>query len=486
MSRSIGMAHIVRQEDGTSAGVWAGYILKTAFQPIFAFADGKLSVAAFEGLLRPFREGEPVSPGAFFASVAAADRLHVETLSRTIHLLNAGACLDPSTSIFVNFDPSLFCERSVADNALREMRLVLHEADIDPRRVVCELTEQKTSSDSELYMFVQALRAHGFRIAVDDYGAEESGIQRINELKPDIVKFDAHWISRLMTSGPGVALLSTMVSQFRARGIETVFEGIEENWQLELAEQSGASMVQGFVLARPELAPTSFAVFAGRRAAGTAQAGGNRVPRPDTGRTGTCAQAPGTDLRPPQHLIRGFLPAIHRLKTGLVSNARRSLRGHVRSFGRMTMQPTLPADRTLLVDEIGIEYARWDELVLKTVFQPVFRCSGELLEPCGVEGMVRPLRKGRQVPASDFLDRLTASERGEARRLLRRLHICNYPNIGVGGLRLFFNWEAAGGGDDTAGRHRRGRQPSRVKWRSILRWSWPRSSAAPASIPMPS
>ena len=30
------------------------------------------------------------------------------------------------------------------------------------------------------------------------------------------------------------------------------------NWQLELAEKSGAAMVQGFVLARPELAPTSF------------------------------------------------------------------------------------------------------------------------------------------------------------------------------------------------------------------------------------
>jgi EAL domain-containing protein (putative c-di-GMP-specific phosphodiesterase class I) len=41
-----------------------------------------------------------------------------------------------------------------------------------------------------------------------------------------------------------------------------VFEGIEEGWQLDLAEKSGASMVQGYVLARPELAPTSFRVFA--------------------------------------------------------------------------------------------------------------------------------------------------------------------------------------------------------------------------------
>jgi EAL domain-containing protein (putative c-di-GMP-specific phosphodiesterase class I) len=63
-----------------------------------------------------------------------------------------------------------------------------------------------------------------------------------------------------MESGPGVGLLTVMVETFAAQGIRTVFEGIEEGWQLELAEKSGASMVQGYVLARPEIAPTSWAV----------------------------------------------------------------------------------------------------------------------------------------------------------------------------------------------------------------------------------
>ena len=261
MTRSVGLAHIVRQDDGTSVGVWGGYQLRTAFQPIFAFQDTKLSIAAFEGLLRPFRDGEQLSPGAFFRIVPAADRFHVETLSRTLHLLNAGACLPHDALVFVNFDPSLFSERVLADNALRDMRLVLHEADIHPDRIVCEVTEQKSRSNLALHEFVQALRAHGFRIAVDDYGAEDSDIHRIEALKPDIVKFDAHWITHLMESGPGFALLAAMVEQFAQSGIRTVFEGIEEGWQLELAERSSASMVQGYVLARPEIVPTSFHVF---------------------------------------------------------------------------------------------------------------------------------------------------------------------------------------------------------------------------------
>ena len=261
MSRSIGLAHTIRNDDGTSSGVWGIYTLQSAFQPIFAFNEGKLSVAAFEGLIRPFRDGEPQSPMSFFSTCPAGDRLHIEALTRTLHLLNAGACLPQEASIFVNFDPSVFTERSVVDNALRDMRLVLHEAGIDPRRIVCEVTEQKSASQETLYSFVEALRANGFRIAVDDYGADESDINRIKELKPDIVKFDAHWITQLMESGAGFALLTTMVTSFEQQGIRTVFEGIEEGWQLELAEKSGASMVQGFVLAKPELAPTSFRVF---------------------------------------------------------------------------------------------------------------------------------------------------------------------------------------------------------------------------------
>ncbi|TGQ36432.1 MULTISPECIES: EAL domain-containing protein [unclassified Mesorhizobium] len=261
MSRSIGLAHIIRHDDGTSTGVWGIYTLQSAFQPIFAFKDGKLSVAAFEGLIRPFRDGEPQSPMSFFSTCPAGDRLHVEALTRTLHLLNAGACLPEEASIFVNFDPSVFTDRAIVDKALRDMRLVLHEAGIDPRRVVCEVTEQKSASQESLYSFVEALRANGFRIAVDDYGADESDINRIKELKPDIVKFDAHWITQLMESGAGFALLTAMVTSFEQQGIRTVFEGIEKGWQLELAEKSGASMVQGFVLARPEIAPTSFRVF---------------------------------------------------------------------------------------------------------------------------------------------------------------------------------------------------------------------------------
>lgn len=260
MVRPGGFAHIVQKDDGSRIAVWGIYELHSAFQPIFAFDENaKLSIAAFECLIRPYREGHPVSPYKFFSSVPPDERVEIETLTRNLHLLNAGKFLDPAASIFVNFDPSQFTTRENVEDALRDLRLVLSEARLDPARIVCELTEQKSASPLALQNLMISLRSHGFRIAVDDFGAEDSDFDRIVKMNPDIVKFDAVWVTKLMDSASGYSLLKSMIAKVTDRGIKTVIEGVEEPWQLELTEKSGAMMVQGFGVARPQIAPSQFA-----------------------------------------------------------------------------------------------------------------------------------------------------------------------------------------------------------------------------------
>lgn len=295
------MSHIVRQPDRTWIGVWGLYQLKSAFQPIFAFSDGRLKAVAFEGLIRPTRDGEPISPGEFFSTFTAVERFHIETLTRTLHFLNAAEFLDAKASIFVNFDPRVFTDHEVSDGALRDMRLVLHESGIDPQRVVCELTENQTASEEALQAFVNALRSNGFRIAVDDYGADDSDINRIRELQPDIVKFDSLWISRLMDSSAGVALLKAMVASFHDQGIQTIFEGLEEGWQLDVAETCGVSMVQGYVLARPQTVPADFSAFLQEIPVPTADPQAVEAPVP------VASDAPAAQAQA-EHYVRGPRP----------------------------------------------------------------------------------------------------------------------------------------------------------------------------------
>lgn len=72
------------------------------------------------------------------------------------------------------------------------------------------------------------------------------------------MKFEAGWVRDFMQNSAGAALLRVIVSQFREDGIEPVFEGLETGWQVEQCEELGVFLMQGYILAKPELAPTSF------------------------------------------------------------------------------------------------------------------------------------------------------------------------------------------------------------------------------------
>jgi EAL domain-containing protein (putative c-di-GMP-specific phosphodiesterase class I) len=253
--------HIRRHDDGTYAAVWGPFLLKSGFQPIFKMGSGPTRIGAFEALCRPLRDGMALSPGQFFPMVPQNDSYRVELQTRAVHVLNAPAVLTDREWLFLNFDPSMFTDRPSVETALDILDETLKIADIDRSRIVCEVTEHKTT-ESNLMLLVDHIRSRGFRIAVDDYGADDSDMERVRKLSPDIVKFDAYWITNLMDSGSaGADLLKNMVETFKARGITTLFEGMEHGWQLDLAVECGVEFVQGYVLARPQTVPSNFHDF---------------------------------------------------------------------------------------------------------------------------------------------------------------------------------------------------------------------------------
>ena len=243
-------------ENGYPIAHYGPFEMRSAFQPIFRIGRRAATIYGFEGLVRVFgATGKTLSPAHFFPLVQEDDRLEVETLCRELHLQSMLRFENADAVLFANFDPSVYGDRATTERDIDRMAAMSRAVGVPPGRIVCEITEKRAPSPGALRFLVDRLRAENYRIALDDYGADESDADRIETLNPDIVKFDAGWINRFMETDEGYGLLSTMVRQFHDRGIETLFEGLEERWQLELAEEMGVRYAQGFVLARPELAP---------------------------------------------------------------------------------------------------------------------------------------------------------------------------------------------------------------------------------------
>lgn len=249
---------IFADEVGIQYGIYGEYRLRSAYQPIFTPRAGFLAPVAVEALIEPHRAGEVISPAAFFAGVAAADRLYVEAMCRTLHLRNFRNIGVGGLDLFFNYDPLI---NDHLGRALAEIRLMarhLGDVDLHPAMLVCEITEQAAGDELVLLRMVREMRRNGFRIAVDDFGAGHSTDERLRLLEPDIVKMDGGWFTELCRHAAAARLFRPLVSLLHDRGARVLVEGIEQPVHLRVALEGGADLLQGFHLARPALAGTIF------------------------------------------------------------------------------------------------------------------------------------------------------------------------------------------------------------------------------------
>ncbi len=255
--RDVGAA-LFADEIGIEFGIYGEYRLKSAYQPIFAPRDGHLAPVAVEALVQPQRNGLPVPAEVFFERVPAADRLFVETLCRMLHLSNYRNIGVAGLDLFFNYDPLI---NDHAGRALAEIRLMarhLGDLDLDAGMLVCEITEKAAFDDRLLARLVREMRRNGLRVAVDDFGAGHSTEQRLRLLKPDIIKIDGGWFAQLCRHPAAARLFSPLLALLHESGAKVLVEGVEEPSQLMLALESGADLLQGFLLGRPALAGTLF------------------------------------------------------------------------------------------------------------------------------------------------------------------------------------------------------------------------------------
>ena len=251
--------HFLQDDRGFYTTSYGPFVLRSAFQPIFSQnEEGHLTIEAFEALIRAQQDGKPVSPPHFFSMVEQIDALTVDTLCRELHILNMGKLGRRKARLFVNFNPGLFDDIDGIDAEVDRMVDVTLKAGLRPGRIVCEITEQGSGDERVLNRLVDGLRSRLFKIAVDDFGADDSDSKRVDQLRPDVIKFDAAWVRRFTETSAGMGLLKLMVAQFIERGITVLFEGLEEEHQIEFCQEIGVQLMQGYALARPEIVPRTF------------------------------------------------------------------------------------------------------------------------------------------------------------------------------------------------------------------------------------
>ncbi|MEZ4232222.1 MAG: EAL domain-containing protein [Polyangiaceae bacterium] len=223
--------------------------LDTHFQPIVDAQD-TTRVHAHEALMRG-HDGEGGMIPPFRMITAARDArlmgvLDTLSISRAFRAANERSL---STRIFLNVTPSTITRESfTAEKISRECRA----QGVEPQRVVLELIESESISDmSATVERLDAFRAAGFSVALDDVGAGFSNLNLLHQLRPDVVKLDMD-LTRDIHEDPYKAVVATKILELAAHlEIDTVVEGVEAIEELEWFRERGVTYAQGYLIAKP-------------------------------------------------------------------------------------------------------------------------------------------------------------------------------------------------------------------------------------------
>jgi len=221
--------------------------LELHYQPLFHLAADR--VGGFEALLRwkhPIRGY--ISPCEFIP-IAEETGLIVQIGAWVLQEACRQAARWPDhVRIAVNVSSIQFQRPGLSPIVLQ----ALQNSGLRPDRLEIEITESifLEHSDSTLHL-LHTLRGLGVRIALDDFGTGYSSLSYLQSFPFDKIKIDRSFVIALQTRAGAAAIVKAIIDLAQALGMETTAEGVEEESQLAILHNQGATSIQGFLFSRP-------------------------------------------------------------------------------------------------------------------------------------------------------------------------------------------------------------------------------------------
>lgn len=159
---------------------------------------------------------------------------------------------DPSLHLAANISG-----RSIVSSSFVEaVRTMLADSPKAEGRLLFELTESAAIEDLALAdRHLQALRAEGILICLDDFGAGAASLAYLQQLSLDIVKIDGRYIRELQHGGRESTFIRHLVSMCGELGVKTLAEMVETPQAEEAVRRAGVDYAQGWLYGAPNDVP---------------------------------------------------------------------------------------------------------------------------------------------------------------------------------------------------------------------------------------
>ncbi len=230
--------------------------LRLVYQPVVDLRTGR--VVGAEAFARWSPDGRVWQPPATFMAMAqATGRMGEVTQAVLTRAIQECRPAENGLALSVNLSP-----RDVVRDGLADMLADIAEAaGGNPTDLILDVTERALLDDPRrATRQIEALRAKGFRIALDDFGAGWSSLSQLRDLPLDLIKLNGA-LAEALPDDPGARAVAGMIVTLSWQlGFDCTIKGIETEAQAEAARVLGITRMQGFHFGAPD---TASALLAG-------------------------------------------------------------------------------------------------------------------------------------------------------------------------------------------------------------------------------
>ncbi|WP_416902348.1 putative bifunctional diguanylate cyclase/phosphodiesterase [Micromonospora echinospora] len=151
-------------------------------------------------------------------------------------------------SVAVNLSARTLTDRHFPD----QVRELLDEYGVPPQRLTFEIKETGVLDGTDRPIpTLRRLRDLGVRLSVDDFGTGSFSLAYLRRLPVHEVKVDRSFVQGMATDPGDLAIVNAVVTLSQQFGLAVVAEGVESELTLELLQDIGCDIGQGFLFSRP-------------------------------------------------------------------------------------------------------------------------------------------------------------------------------------------------------------------------------------------
>lgn len=163
----------------------------------------------------------------------------------------------PLLTVSVNLSRLHFMEK----NFLDEFDAIRQKYDVPAKYLEFELTERTVFEETELLTDVMYhMREKGYSCSLDDFGSGYSSLNILKELPINVIKLDRGFFIGQYNEQSRI-IIRAIINMAKELDMKTVAEGVDTPEQCSFLKESGCTMMQAFLYAKPMPIPNFESMF---------------------------------------------------------------------------------------------------------------------------------------------------------------------------------------------------------------------------------